>query len=91
MIAGKEKGKKGTILQVLREKNRVLVEGLNMRKRHQKARRSDAKGQVVEFPNSMHASNVMLVDPKSGKATRSGKKLVGGKSVRVSKKSQQEI
>ncbi|MCX6752889.1 MAG: 50S ribosomal protein L24 [Candidatus Nomurabacteria bacterium] len=91
VITGKDKGKKGKIVSVLVEKNRVVVEGVNMMKKHQKPRKSGEKGQVISIPTAMHASNVMILDPKSGKPTKIGKKKVGEKMVRIAKKSGQEI
>ena len=91
VITGKDKGKKGAITRVLVEKNRVVVEGINMMKKHQRPRRSGEVGQVVSIAMPMHASNVMILDPKSGKPTKIGKKKVGDKLVRVAKKSGQEI
>ncbi len=89
VIAGADKGKKGKVIKVLAE--RVVVEGVRIHKKHQKSRTSGGKGQILEVPSSIHRSNVMVVDPKSGKGTRLGKKVVAGKSVRISKKSGQEI
>lgn len=91
VITGKDKGKKGKILRVLNDKNRVVVEGLNMMKKHRKPRRSGEKGSMVDTSMPIHASNVMIADPKTGKPSRLGKKKVGDKMVRVSRKSQQEI
>ena len=91
VIAGKDKGKKGKISTVLVEKNRVIVEGLNMMKKHQRPRKSGEKGQVISVSFPMHASNVMIADPKSGKPSKIGKKKVGEKMVRIAKKSGQEI
>ncbi len=91
VIAGKDKGKKGKITSVLVEKNRVVVEGLNMMKKHQRPRKSGEKGQVISVSFPMHASNVMIADPKSGKPSKIGKKKVGEKMVRIAKKSGQEI
>lgn len=88
---GKEKGKKGKIVKVLVKENRIIIEGLNMMKRHQRARRSNEKGSLKSIEMPIHVSNVMIVDPKSGKAARVGKKKVGDKWVRVSKKSNQEV
>ena len=92
VIAGKDKGKSAAIVRVFRDENRVLVEGLNMAKRHRKATRQGGKGQIVEMPVPMHASNVMIVDPKSGKPSRI--KITRGKDgarSRVAVKSGQEI
>lgn len=91
MVAGRDKGKSGAIVRVLREKNRVILDGVNVMKKQQKARRSGEKGQVVDVSMPIHASNVMILDSKSGKQSRVGKKKVGDKFVRVAKKSDQEI
>ena len=70
VIAGKTRGQTGTIARVLPKENRVVLEGVNLVKRHRRATRAGGKGQIVEKPLPMHASNVQLVDPKSGKPTR---------------------
>lgn len=69
-ISGAYSGKTGKVLQVIRETNRIVVEGLNLRKKHTRAKKQGQKGQVIEFPASMNASNVMIVCPKCGKPTR---------------------
>ena len=91
ITTGKDKGKKGKIVRVLVSRNRVIVEGANMMKRHTRPRRSGEKGSIRDVEMPIHVSNVMMVDPKSGKATRIGKKKVGTKMVRVSRKSNQEV
>ena len=91
VTAGKNKGQKGQILSVLREKNRVIVEGINKVKKHIKAKNKDSKGSIVEKEASINASNVMVVDPKTGKQSRIGKKKIGEKMVRIAKKSGQEL
>ncbi|MDQ3075617.1 MAG: 50S ribosomal protein L24 [bacterium] len=91
IMAGKDKGKKGKILRVLPAKNKLVVEGLNMTKRHQRPRKSGEKGSMVNTAMPMSASNVMIADPKTGKATRLGKKKVGDKFVRIARKSGQEV
>jgi len=91
IVAGKDKGKKGKIVRVLVEKNKVVVEGANMTKKHQRPRKSGDKGQILNIAMPIHASNVMIVDPKSGKGSRIGKKKVGDKFIRVARKSNQEI
>ncbi len=91
VITGKDKGKKGKIVRVLVAENRVIVEGVNMMKRHQRPRKSGEKGSMKDIEMPLSASNVMMLDPKSGKATRLGKKKVGEKMVRIAKKSNQEI
>jgi large subunit ribosomal protein L24 len=87
VITGKDKGKTGTIARVLPREGKVLVTGINLVKVHVRARRGGEKGQVVEKNLPIQASNVLLVDPKTGKGTRVGKKVVDGKKVRVAKKS----
>ena len=64
VIAGKDKGKSSTVAKVLREENRVVLEGLNMMKKHVKAPKPGEKGGIVEIPMSIHASNVKLADKK---------------------------
>ena len=91
VIAGKDKGKKGKIVRVLVAKNKVVVEGLNMLKKNQRPRKSGEKGQIISVAMPIHVSNVMIVDPKTGKGSRIGKKKVGNKMVRVTKRSDQEI
>jgi large subunit ribosomal protein L24 len=61
VLAGKDKGKKGKIAKVMPKENRVLVEGINMRKKHQRARKSGEKGSMVEMASPIHASNVKLI------------------------------
>lgn len=88
VITGKDKGKKGRVLRVYPDKNRVLVEGVNMVKKHQRPTQMDPQGGIVTKEAPIHASNVMLEDPKSGEPTRIGyKTLDNGKKVRYAKKS----
>ncbi len=91
VIAGKDKGKKGKITRVLPKENKVIVDGLNMVKKHQRPRKSNEKGSIINVSLPIHASNVQIVDPKTGKGSRIGKKKVGDKIVRVARKSNQEI
>lgn len=70
VMRGNERGKEGTILRVDREKNRVVVEGVNVRKRHMKPSQTNPEGGIVSFEAPLSASNVMLIDPTSGKPTR---------------------
>lgn len=90
VIAGDDKGSQGEVKEVLLNKNRVIIEGVNMVKKHTKPT-NDNPGGIIEMEAPIHASNVMLVDPKSGGATRIGRKVVDGKSVRYSKKSGETI
>jgi large subunit ribosomal protein L24 len=90
VTAGKDKGKTGKVTQVLREENRVVVEGVNRMKKNRKVRQQDADGQI-EFDAPINASNVMIVDPKTKKGTRIQIKQVDGKNVRVTQKSGAEL
>jgi large subunit ribosomal protein L24 len=91
VIAGKDKGKKGKIVNVLVDENKVVIEGINMMKKHQRPKKSGEKGSKIDIAMPMHASNVLIVDPKTNLGTRIGKKKVGDKMVRITKKSNQEI
>ena len=86
VIAGEDLGKTGEVLEVLTEKSRVIVDGVNIRKKHNKPT-NDQPGGINEINAPIHVSNVQLIDPKSGEPTRIGRKDVDGKSVRYSKKS----
>lgn len=91
MLSGKDKGAKGKVAKVLVSEKRVIVEGVNVWKKHQKSRTQGGKGEVIDVTRSIHISNVSPVDPKTGKATRVSKKVVSGKRVRVARKSGQEL
>jgi len=91
IISGKDKGRKGKILEVSPKENRILVEGINLRKKHQRPRRTGEKGQIVELPAPIDIANVKLICPKCGKATRVGYKISGEKKYRICKKCGQEI
>ncbi len=85
VIAGAYKGKKGRVLEVYPLKNRALVEGVNIVKKHQKPT-NDNPGGIIEKEAPIHISNILIIDPKTGDATRVGRKLENGKLVRYSKK-----
>lgn len=92
VIAGKDKGKSGKILHVLRNKDKVVVEGINVVKKHQKPIATNQTGGIVEREHPIHISNIMMSDPKSGKSTRIGHEInKDGKKVRISKKSNEKI
>ena len=92
VISGDEKGKKGKVLEVFPKINYVVVEYLNMVKKHVKPNQNNTKGSIVEKPNKIHVSNVALVDPKNNKPSRVGFKIgKDNKKIRVSKKSRSEI
>jgi len=97
VITGKDKGRRGRVLRVDPEKQRVYVEGANIIKRHTKPRtlrdtqRAQEIGGIVEMEGPIHVSNVMLIDPESNEPTRVTVKREGGRRVRVAKKSGKEI
>jgi large subunit ribosomal protein L24 len=91
VISGKDKGKTGAVVKAFPKEQKVIVEGVNIRKVHERARKSNQKGQIVDKTMPIHVSNVMIVDPKSKKGTRVGKQVVDGKKVRIAKKSGAKI
>jgi large subunit ribosomal protein L24 len=92
VIAGKDKGRSGRVLKVIPDEDRVVVEGVNMAKRHTKPDVANPQGGVIAREASLHVSNVALRDPKTGKPTRVGFKVNDkGRKVRVAKGSGVEI
>ena len=92
VLAGEDKGKTGKVLKVLVDENRALVEGVNMVSKSTKPSAQNPQGGIVKQEAPIHISNLSLVDPKSGKATRVGIKVTeDGKKVRIAKKSGEEI
>jgi|SRR2546428_4040706 len=91
VIAGDSKGVKGKVLSVDIEKNRAIVEGANVVTKHTKPNAKNPNGGIVKMEAPITISNLQLVDPKSGKATRVGRKLVDGKIVRYAKNSGEVI
>ena len=91
VIAGDHKGSQGTVLRVDREKNKAVVEGVNMVSKHTKPSAKSPQGGIVKKEAPMHISNLSLIDPKSKEATKVGMKLEGDKKVRFSKKSNQVV
>jgi large subunit ribosomal protein L24 len=90
VLTGKDKGKQGEVLRVIPAENRAVVSGINIAKRHQKQTPSQ-EGGIVPKNLPIHVSNLALRDPKSGKPTRVGYKMVGDKKVRVAKRSGEQI
>ena len=91
VVSGKDKGKEGKITHVLRSENRVVVEGVNIVKKHVKGNGQQA-GSINEVEAPIHASNVMIIDPKTKKPTRIGHKIdKDGHKIRVSKKSNSSL
>ena len=85
ILAGKDKGKEGKVLQVFPKLSKVVVEGINVATRHLRSNRSGQPGQKIQFPSPVHMSNVTLINPKTGKAGRVGYKILeqDGKSTKV--------
>jgi len=91
VISGKDKGKKAKVLESFPVGKKISVEGVNIVKKHRKAKSEKEKGQVVEIPKSIDVSNVKLVCPKCNKAVRVGYKIIEDKKYRICKKCKQEI
>ena len=89
--AGNDKGKTGKVLSVIPDKDRAIVEGINMVSKHTKPNSKQPQGGIIKQEASIHISNLNLIDPKSGKATRVGYRMDGDKKVRYAKKSGEEI
>ena len=92
VIAGDNLGSKGRILEIDRKEERAIVEGVNLIRKHTKPNTKYPQGGIIEREAPVHISNLMLIDPKTGKPTRTGRRLnADGKLVRYSKKSGEEI
>ena len=92
VLSGESQGQKGKVLEVLAEKERAIVEGVNLASKHTKPNADHPQGGIVKQEAPIHISNLMVVDPSSGEPTRIGRKLnEKGKLVRYSKKSGEEI
>ncbi|MCQ2184854.1 MAG: 50S ribosomal protein L24 [Bacteroidales bacterium] len=89
--AGNDKGKTGKVLEVITDKDRVIVEGVNMVSKHTKPNSKNPQGGIIKQEAGIHISNLNLIDPKSGKPTRVGHKMDGDKKIRYAKKSGEEI
>jgi len=91
VIAGSSKGKEGKIIKTLKAENKVIVEGVNIVKKHRKANGQESGG-ILEVEAPIHASNVMMIDPKTKKRTRIGHTIdKNNKKIRVSKKSNEKL
>lgn len=91
VISGKDKGKQGIILEAYPKKNRVLVEGVNVVKKHAKPSQANPQGGIINQEAPIHVSNVMPLDPKTNTPTRVGYNIVDGKKVRIATKSGQAL
>lgn len=89
--AGNDKGKTGKVLEVIVDRDRAVVEGVNIVSKHTKPNSAHPQGGIIKQEASVHISNLNLIDPKSGKATRVGYRVQDGKKVRYAKKSGEEI
>lgn len=91
VMAGDHKGSEGKVLRVLREKNKAVVEGVNMVSKHTKPSAKNPQGGIVKKEAPIHISNLALVDPKTKETTKTGVRKEGDKNVRFSKKSNQVL
>ncbi len=91
VISGKDRGRKAKVIAVFPKKSVITIEGINLRKKHVKPKKSGEKGQIVEVPGPLDVSNVKIICPKCGKATRISYKKEGKKKYRICKKCGQEI
>ena len=89
--AGNDKGKTGKVLSVIPDKDRAIVEGINMVSKHTKPNATQPQGGIIKREAGIHVSNLQLIDPASQKPTRIGRKFVDGKKGRYAKKSGEEI
>ena len=87
VISGEYKGSTGTVQKAFPKINKVIIEGVNVRKKHRKPSQGNPEGSIVDMYAPIDASNVAILDPKTNKATRVGYQVVDGKKVRVAKKS----
>lgn len=87
VITGKDSGKEGTVLEAYPNKNRVLVEGINMVRIHSKPSQENPQGGILNQEAAIHVSNVMPIDPKTGEPTRVGYEVRNGEKIRIAKKS----
>ena len=91
ITVGKDKGRTGKIMKAIPKELKVLVEGINLKKKHVRPKREGEKGQIVEIPAAMDVSNVKIICPKCGKATRVGYTIEKDVKKRICKKCKQEI
>ena len=91
VTAGDHKGSEGKVMKVILEKNKAIVEGVNMVSKHEKPSATNPQGGIVKKEAALHISNLSLVDPRTGTATRVGYRMEEGKKVRFTKKSNQVL
>jgi large subunit ribosomal protein L24 len=91
IISGKDRGRKSKVIEVFLKQGRIVIEGINLKKKHVRPKKSGEKGQIVELPAPLRASNVKIVCPKCKETARVGYKIEGDKKFRICKKCNQEI
>ncbi len=91
IISGKYRGKKGKILKAFPKQGRIMIEGINLVKKHQKPKKTGEKGQIIEIPAPIDVSNVKLICPKCTKATRVAYKIINDRKYRICKKCGKEV
>ncbi len=91
IITGKDKGKKGKVLKSLPKENKIIVEGLNIAKKHARPKKQGEKGQIIEVPRPINVSNIKLICPRCGQAARIGYRITEGGKNRMCKKCGSEI
>ncbi|MFH1423928.1 MAG: 50S ribosomal protein L24 [Candidatus Nealsonbacteria bacterium] len=91
IISGKDRGKKGKVLDVFSQESKIVVEGVSVRKKNMKPKKSGEKGQLVHVPAAFSVANAVLICPKCSKPTRVGYKILDKKKYRICKKCQSEI
>ena len=91
IISGKDKGRTGKVSRAFPKEGGILVEGINLKKKHVRPKKEGGKGQVVDIPAAIEVSNVKIICPKCGKAARVGYKIEGDKKVRICRKCKQEV
>ncbi len=91
MMSGKDKGKRGRVIKVLPKEDRIVVENINLKKKHQRPKTGGQKGEKIEVPRAFPASAAQVVCKSCGKPSRSGRKISGGKKIRICKKCGAEI
>jgi len=91
IVSGKDKGRKGKVIESLPKEGRIMVENINLKKKHSRPKKSGEKGQIVELSIAFDASDAKIICPKCNKAVRIGYRIEGKKKYRVCKKCNQEI
>jgi len=91
IISGKDRARKSKVIEAFPKQRKIVIEGINLRKKHMKPKKSGEKGQIVEMPSPLNVSDVKLICSKCGKPTRVGYKTEGKRKYRICKKCKQEI